>query len=588
LTGRYADPPWLTFLDWNKIVNAPAFEPALGNPDADGYLLSSTITGIRSWIAPAAGSGGVSSVFSRTGDVLAVAGDYASYYVSLTGSYADPAWITSLAYSKITGVPAPPAVPVQSVFGRIGDIIAQAGDYGSFYLPLSYTPPVSSVFTRTGAITAQVGDYSAFYPQLTGAYADPAWITSLAYSKLTGVPVALVSSVFTRTGAVVAAGTDYASFYPQLTGSYADPAWITSLAYSKLTGVPAFEPALGNPSANGMVLSSTALGVRSWITPSAGGLPSGGAKGMLLVKQSATDYDAAFSDHITYLDANASSPLTVLTVEHDTSGTPGTDFGVTLGFALNGKSSGLMMSGWSDATAGNETSYFEWYLASFGTAPSRKMRLWGSGGLTVGIATPTDPSLGIIAVGNGFRVGNAGVAVGRFLYSDGAKYVDSPWSLPASGSAGQTLIVAPAGSQPNTKFATFMGVNGPQSSPAATTSTSGVMAGMATYFTPVVTGRVLVIFNGAPTSSVAGAWVAGFIRYGAGTAPVNGAAPVGTQIGPQWLAAPPIAGQWAGASMSAVIAGLTIGTQYWVDVVYRVPAGNSGGITQAAFTITEF
>jgi len=30
----------------------------------------------------------------------------ASTYVSLTGSYANPSWITSLAYSKITGVPA--------------------------------------------------------------------------------------------------------------------------------------------------------------------------------------------------------------------------------------------------------------------------------------------------------------------------------------------------------------------------------------------------------------------------------------------------------------------------------------------------
>lgn len=45
-----------------------------------------------------------------------------------------------------------------------------------------------------------------------------------------------VSSFATRTGAVVADGTDYASFYPMLSGSYSNPAWIATLAGSKLTG----------------------------------------------------------------------------------------------------------------------------------------------------------------------------------------------------------------------------------------------------------------------------------------------------------------------------------------------------------------
>lgn len=47
---------------------------------------------------------------------------------------------------------------------------------------------VSSVFGRTGAITAESSDYVAFYPELTGSYSNPSWITSLAYSKLTGAP----------------------------------------------------------------------------------------------------------------------------------------------------------------------------------------------------------------------------------------------------------------------------------------------------------------------------------------------------------------------------------------------------------------
>lgn len=53
---------------------------------------------------------------------------------------------------------------------------------------------VVSFNTRTGAVVPLLGDYSAFYPSLTGSYANPSWITSLAYSKLTGVPAFKLNS----------------------------------------------------------------------------------------------------------------------------------------------------------------------------------------------------------------------------------------------------------------------------------------------------------------------------------------------------------------------------------------------------------
>ena len=55
------------------------------------------------------GGGAVASVFGRTGTVVAQAGDYQAAQVtnavSTLGSYADPSWITSLAWAKITGAP---------------------------------------------------------------------------------------------------------------------------------------------------------------------------------------------------------------------------------------------------------------------------------------------------------------------------------------------------------------------------------------------------------------------------------------------------------------------------------------------------
>ena len=60
------------------------------------------------WAAQA--PGGVGTVFGRSGAVVAVSGDYTAAQVtnavSTIGSYADPAWITSLAWSKVSGAPA--------------------------------------------------------------------------------------------------------------------------------------------------------------------------------------------------------------------------------------------------------------------------------------------------------------------------------------------------------------------------------------------------------------------------------------------------------------------------------------------------
>jgi hypothetical protein len=68
------------------------------------------ITGVYRVNGTPIGTGAVASVFGRTGAVVATAGDYTAALVtnsvSTLGSYADPAWITSLAYAKITGAPA--------------------------------------------------------------------------------------------------------------------------------------------------------------------------------------------------------------------------------------------------------------------------------------------------------------------------------------------------------------------------------------------------------------------------------------------------------------------------------------------------
>ena len=190
-------------------------------------------------------------------------GDYTAAQVtnavSILGSYADPAWITSLAWAKITGAPTLFADPTTTK----GDLIGRATAGPATRLAVGATANMALIVdsaqtlgvkwaTMTAAMVTNAVD-------ATQTYADPVWMTSLAYSKLTGVPATFapsahvhaaadvtsgviavarlgtgtpsvanylrgdgawtaapadaVTSVFTRTGAIVAASGDYAAFY---------------------------------------------------------------------------------------------------------------------------------------------------------------------------------------------------------------------------------------------------------------------------------------------------------------------------------------------------------------------------------------
>lgn len=179
--------------------------------DANGNLTDSGGSGGEG------GNGSVFSVFGRTGVVIAQAGDYNAAQVTFAADtrvpYADPPWIQSLAWDKITGAP---LTGVASVFGRTGAVVAANGDYTAAMV--------------TDAVSA------------LGSYADPPWITELAWGKITGAPATGVGSVFGRQGAILAQTGDYTAAMVtdavSTLGSYPDPPWITSLAWDKITGAP--------------------------------------------------------------------------------------------------------------------------------------------------------------------------------------------------------------------------------------------------------------------------------------------------------------------------------------------------------------
>jgi len=200
-----------------------------------------------------------------------------------------------------------PAAPVTSVFSRTGAIVAVSTDYSSFYVAVATQVIAGSGLSGGGALSGNVtlsavalgasgsGHAAGIAPD-PGSVAgttrflreDATWVTP---------PAAPVTSVFTRTGAVVATANDYTA--AQVTNAvstistYADPAWITQLSWSKLIGIPATVVSplttkgdihvFGTADtrlpvgANNYVLtadSTQALGIK-WAAAAAGGTPAG-------------------------------------------------------------------------------------------------------------------------------------------------------------------------------------------------------------------------------------------------------------------------------------------------------------------------
>ena len=122
--------------------------------------------------------------------------------------------------------------------------------------------------------------------------------------------------------------------------------------------------------------------------------------------------------------------------------------------------------------------------------------------------------------------------------------------------------------------------------PATTTSTSSVMAGLGSTctITPVVTGRIRFEIKGVTSTSGSGTVGSAYkASFGTGTAPSNGAAFTGTQVG-QEIPLASVAGnanvQWV---VGGVVTGLTLGTGVWLDTGYRA---NGGATTVTAANIS--
>lgn len=144
--------------------------------------LGSGLSGGGSLAADRSLSADVKTVFGRIGNVTGAASDIANDSTQIPqATYPTVATAIDRLAAMIAAVSGGGAAVVSSVFSRTGDIVAQAADYAAFYVPLTrtviagsglsgggalssnvtLTAAIQSVFGRTGVVSAALDDYKA-------------------------------------------------------------------------------------------------------------------------------------------------------------------------------------------------------------------------------------------------------------------------------------------------------------------------------------------------------------------------------------------------------------------------------------------
>lgn len=125
--------------------------------------------------------------------------------------------------------------------------------------------------------------------------------------------------------------------------------------------------------------------------------------------------------------------------------------------------------------------------------------------------------------------------------------------------------------------------------PTSTSSTTGVMMGLNAAITPTGSGKILIIISGDSQNNTGGDGTKKQIRFGTGTAPINGAALTGTAAGGLQVDVnqQSSGGQEQGFSLNAIVSGLTLSTAYWIDISLGAVTGGTASLKNLSISIIE-
>jgi hypothetical protein len=161
--------------------------------------------------------------------------------------------------------------------------------------------------------------------------------------------------------------------------------------------------------------------------------------------------------------------------------------------------------------------------------------------------------------------------------------------LAAGGSAAQVLSKNSA-TDYDASWATLSGalLQTTGVTPSGTTSTIGVMVGLAGAFTPLRTGILLISITGAMYNTLASGATTIQIRYGTGTAPANGAALTGTGVGSQVVGKTQGAADYKPFNAISLVTGLTKNQAIWIDLSQKTDnASGTAGLNSVAIVAYE-
>jgi hypothetical protein len=163
-------------------------------------------------------------------------------------------------------------------------------------------------------------------------------------------------------------------------------------------------------------------------------------------------------------------------------------------------------------------------------------------------------------------------------------------ALPTGGTAAQVLSKN-TGTNYDASWATLSAatLQTASASPAATSSTAGVMMGLGSSatITPVRTGKIFVEIVGHGSNSLAANGFTFGIRYGTGTAPTNGAALTGTTVASIGFAVSDAAGSARSWTRAGLITGLTLGVPIWIDTSCAAAPGGTASLLNVTITAFE-
>jgi hypothetical protein len=201
--------------------------------------------------------------------------------------------------------------------------------------------------------------------------------------------------------------------------------------------------------------------------------------------------------------------------------------------------------------------------------------------------TAASVSRGDIITGQGASPAWSRLAIGsqgQILQAGANEVGYTSYKLPTSvGSAGQQLR-ANGTDYVNKTTTTYQAT---PADPSTTTSTTGVMMGLAGAITPGYSGTIMIVISGDVDNGTASRGVITQIKYGTGSAPANGAALTGTAVGSTVQMFQNNSTQRMPIHCNAIVSGLTVGTTYWIDISLASVTGGTSRVRDISISVVE-